>query len=258
MYHPFDHKEQTEFYDELDGFFSQRPRNLELLVVAEVNFNLGVQTPMFKDVLGTFGIDNLNQKGKDILYLLNSNNLNILLSYFQHANYVTYRTFSPVHSPHMLDNFMCCANFFKRVTVCKTTTSGAQSDHSAIRVNFKLTSIKLNTDKAEKIVIDWKTIREDTYTNKVFNCRLHCSLMEQDIFYFEPTNGNDYTSFNQLILHAAQTTATKPKFEKKGWFHFSKDALLPAISRRDKLLHSLRTVTFQATQYLKQALTSAQ
>ena len=82
--------------------------------------------------------------------------------------------------------------------------------------------------------------------------------MEQDLCYFEPTNGNDYTSFNQLILHAAQTTATEPKFENMGWFHFSKDALLPAISRRDKLLHSLRTVTFQATQYLKQALTLSQ
>ena len=82
--------------------------------------------------------------------------------------------------------------------------------------------------------------------------------MEQDLCYFEPTNGNVYTSFNQLILHAAQTTATKPKFENKGWFHFSKYALLPAISRRDELLHSLRIVTFQATHYLKQVLTSAQ
>ena len=82
--------------------------------------------------------------------------------------------------------------------------------------------------------------------------------MEQDICYFEPTDVNDYTSFNQLILHAAQTTVTKPKFENKGWFHFSKDALLPAISRRDEILHSLCTATFQATQYLKQALKSAQ
>ena len=82
--------------------------------------------------------------------------------------------------------------------------------------------------------------------------------MEKDLCYFEPTNGNDYTSFNQLILHTDQTTATKPKFENKGWFHFSKDAILPAISRCDKLLQSLRTATFQATQYLKQALTLAQ
>ena len=82
--------------------------------------------------------------------------------------------------------------------------------------------------------------------------------MEQDLWYFEPTNGNNYTSSNQLIIHAAQTTATKPKFENNGWFNLSKDALLPAISRREKLVHSLRTATFQATQYLKQALTSVQ
>ena len=113
MYHPFDHKEQTEFYDKLDGLFSQRLRNSELLVGADVDCNLRVRTPMFKDVLGTFEIDNRNQKGKDLFYLLKSNNLKILLSYFQHANYVTYRTFSAVHSPQILDNFMCCANFSK-------------------------------------------------------------------------------------------------------------------------------------------------
>ena len=42
IYHPFDPKEQTEFYDELDRFFSQQPRNSELLVGADMNCNLGV------------------------------------------------------------------------------------------------------------------------------------------------------------------------------------------------------------------------
>ena len=51
--------------------------------------------------------------------------------------------------------------------------------------------------------------------------------MVQELYIFEPTNGNDYTSFNQPILNSDQTTATKPKFENKGWFNFSKDSLLP-------------------------------
>ena len=68
---------------------------------------------MFRDVIGKHGIDNRNNKGKDLLYIINYFNLKTLLTYFEHANYVTYRTFSAKHSPHMLDNLFCCDKFFK-------------------------------------------------------------------------------------------------------------------------------------------------
>ena len=47
IYHPHDHAEQTEFYDNLESFINSRPRKLELLIGADVNYNLGVRTPMF-------------------------------------------------------------------------------------------------------------------------------------------------------------------------------------------------------------------
>ena len=107
VYHPYDHAEQIEFYDELESFLGGKPRNSELLLGVDVNCNLGIRTPMFRDVIGPHGINNRNNKGKDLLYLLKSFNLKILLTFFQHANYVTYRSFSARQSPHMLDNFIC-------------------------------------------------------------------------------------------------------------------------------------------------------
>ena len=160
-YHPYDHVEQIEFYDELDSFLSNRPRNSELLLGADVNCNVGVRSTMFKDVVGPNGLGNRNLKGKDFLFLLKSNQLKILLTFFTHDNYVTYRNFSASKSPHMLDNFICCNEFFKRVTDCKVVKTGARSDHSPIQVKFKLTAIRLDLTKSDTTIIDWEKIRMD-------------------------------------------------------------------------------------------------
>ena len=194
---------------------------------------------MFRDILGRHGINNRTNKGKDLLFLIKSFNLKILLTYFQHATFVTYGSFSAKKSPHILDNFICCNGFFKRVIDCKTSVSGARSDHSAVKIKFKLTAIKLNLKRDALTVIDWEKNCTDPPTNADFNERLHFNLMEQNVYNFEPTDEVDYTTFNKLILQFAQATATKIKSEDKGWFHHSKSALLPAIVRRDQFLHSI-------------------
>ena len=82
---------------------------------------------MFPDVIGPNGLSNRNLKGKDLLYLLKSTQFKVLLSYYTQNNYVTYRNFSASKIPHMLDNFICCDKFFKRVTDCKVVTTGIGS-----------------------------------------------------------------------------------------------------------------------------------
>ena len=85
-YHPYEHAEQIEFYDELDRFFTNRPQNLELLLGADVNCNVGIWSKMLQDVIGPNGLSNRNLKGKDLLYLLKYNQFKILLSYYKHNN----------------------------------------------------------------------------------------------------------------------------------------------------------------------------
>ena len=57
---------------------------------------------------------------------------------------------------------------------------------------------------------------------------------------YEPTDGQEYTTFNSLILQAASERATKIKHKNKGWFNHSLATLLPVITNRDNLLHLLR------------------
>ena len=101
--------------------------------------------------------------------------------YFTHDNYVTYRNFSASKSPHMLDNFICCNDFFKHVIDCKVVKTGARSDHSPIQVKFKLMAIKLNMTKSDMIVIDWENIRINKEAKETFNANLHVSLMSHSI-----------------------------------------------------------------------------
>ena len=129
----------------------------------------------------------------------------------------------------MLDNFICCNKFFKRVTDCKVVKTGAHSDHLPIQTKFKLTAIKLNIPKSDTVFIDWEEIWANRESKEKFNVKLHLSLMQHGIY--EPTKGQRYTTFNSLIFRAASNTATKLKHENKGWFHHSLATLLPVITR---------------------------
>ena len=113
IYHPYEFNKQREFYDELDHFITTRPRNSEILMGADVNFNVGIISKRFKDILGPHGLDNRSLKGRDLLYLYKSNNFKILLSFFAHTNYITYRSFNESKTPHTLDNFISCGDFSK-------------------------------------------------------------------------------------------------------------------------------------------------
>ena len=92
MYHPYDFEEQKEFYPELDNFISNRPRNAEILMGADINCNVGITSNRFNHTLGPHEIDLWNSKGRELLYLYRTNNLKLMLSYFKHHNYVTYRS----------------------------------------------------------------------------------------------------------------------------------------------------------------------
>ena len=114
IYHPVEHDEQKLFNDELDTFYTNAPRNSEILAGHDINANIGISSPMFNDVLGPNGIINRNAKGKDLLFLIKSQKLKVLLSYFTQKCYTTWKSFAIGNSPHMLDNFICSESFFKR------------------------------------------------------------------------------------------------------------------------------------------------
>ena len=200
----------------------------------DVNCNVGKISKRFKDILGPHGLYNRNLKGRQILYLYKSNNFKILLSFFAHTNYITYRSFNDSKTPHMLDNFIICGKFFKRIRDCKVNRLGVRCDHAAIMTQFRLTAIKFNNNRDDLMILNWQKIQTEKTENSIFNTKLF------DLTFLTETSDLRYTEFNDNILSAVQDIATKQKSENRGWFHHSEKHLLPIIAYRDYLLHHLR------------------
>ena len=123
---------------------------------------------------------------------------------------------------------------------CKVSNIGVRSDHSAVIVCFKITAIKFKVkEKINKIIV-WKKNNGDAETNIEFNLRISENI----------TDEHTYTDFNDEILQAAKVaTTTNPK--NQGWFHHSKDHLLPAIELRDHLLTILRNMNEEDTRNVR-------
>ena len=75
IYHQHNKFEQNEFYDELDQFITNRPRNSEILMGADIKCNVGITSKRLINKLGSQGINNRNIKERELLYLYKTNNL---------------------------------------------------------------------------------------------------------------------------------------------------------------------------------------
>ena len=102
----------------------------------DVNANLGNRKKLYKGVIGPFGIDNRNMKGRRLLSVLSQNIPRVTNSYFKKPSFVTRRSFNASRSPHMLDVITTSDSFFKHVRDCGVTSTGMWSDHSAVRLTF--------------------------------------------------------------------------------------------------------------------------
>ena len=148
---------------------------------ADINCNVGVVSKRFGDTLGPYGIDNRNIKGRELLYLYKTNNLKIILSYFNNNSYIIDRSFNNKKSSHMLDNFVCCDQLFKSINDWKVTKLVVRSDHTAIFTKFILTSINFNNDQQESNVIDWGKFRTDEDTKYIFNDKLNELIKKKQV-----------------------------------------------------------------------------
>ena len=82
IYHPDDIKESGEFNETLSLMMNLIAKNVEFIGGHDVNANLGVRKQMYKKVIGTYGLDNRNMKGRNLLGVLMENNLWVVNSFF--------------------------------------------------------------------------------------------------------------------------------------------------------------------------------
>ena len=100
-----------------------------------------MQYRMFQDVLQQQVPDYHNIKGKDLTFLLKIKCFRLLLTYFKHMNYTTWRSFNYTRYPHMSENFICSQTLFRQVKDFKVVNIEIHSDHTDILTTFNTTLI---------------------------------------------------------------------------------------------------------------------
>ena len=149
-------------------------------------------------MIGPYGINNRNARGKDLLFLLNSIKFIVLLTYYGHESYTTWRSFNSTRSLHILEIFICYQPFFCRVKDCKVVNIEMRSEHTSISTSFKLTAIKFKVNEKIAARIDWKLIGYHKLNNKLFSNSLS-NYIDQS---------NTYSNYNKHILESGTNTAT--------------------------------------------------
>ena len=196
----------------------------------DVNANLGVMKIMHRKVIGIHGLNNRNKKGRNLLGVLNANNLRVVNSFFKNQNYTMWRSFCDKKSPHMMDVITCSTSFFKYVNDCGAVPDGVRSDHSAVRIIFLNLSIKFKSNFIERPIIDWKSIQQIPELNDKFNLILHGKLRK----------ANNYTEFNEAILASGEESAMILQSKCQGWYHHKRDTLSPVLDAQNEVLYHIR------------------
>ena len=155
------------FNEKLETLYKTITRNSKLIYGQDANSNIGVRSKILCDVIGPNGINNRNAKGEDLLFLRNSIKFRVLLTYFRHNNYTTWRSFNSTRYPHVIDNFICYRKLLCRVKDCKLVNTGMHSDHKSILTSFKITEIKFKVNEKVLAHIDWKLIGHHKLTNEL-------------------------------------------------------------------------------------------
>ena len=100
-----------------------------------------------------------------------------------------------------------------------------------LQLEFTNRFIKFKTTFIKKPLIDWKTVKEKDKVNNKFNVNSRNRLQT-------PFN---YTKFNDDILCSGEDTAMINNSENQGWFHFSRNTLVPTREARNSVLHDIRS-----------------
>jgi hypothetical protein len=186
VYHPCtktgEDKLYLQFLETLDNLLGQAPANLEIIMGADVNSNIGkhngIHSTEFCTALGPHGLAKRNMKGESLLHICLAYQLRVMNTFFEtksgspgHSTWTSNRpTSSGIADSHMLDLNVCSVALHKRIRNCCTTLDGLDSDHRAVSLDLNLTSIKYKARSSlNRGNIDWRKICEEDEQRKLYN-----------------------------------------------------------------------------------------
>jgi exonuclease III len=144
VYHPWN-EDYEEFNNQLDSALANDvPHGYEIIIGGDINAQIGVcDCDELNDVLGPFGIETRNEKGRDVIQTYQCNNLRFMNACFEHKNnYFTHESNNRERTRSVIDIIAVSRSLAHLVTDCKVVDNGIHSDHSAISMTWNLQSNK--------------------------------------------------------------------------------------------------------------------
>ena len=130
-------------------------------------------------ILGPFGIETRNDKGRDFFRPTNAFRLRIMNTCFQHEHYATHESSNEQKTKSMIDTIAVSQQLVSSVTDCAVTNDGIYSDHSAVRMSWNWRTNKPKFDTAlSKGKPNHRKIQYDQNTNAIYNDFLRGRLSE--------------------------------------------------------------------------------
>ena len=103
---------------------------------AQVGRRKDSDSDRYDEVLGPYGLDARNKKGRDLLQVYQTNSLSIMNTFFDAPNHVTYALFNEERTECMLDMIAVSRGYREHVIYCRAVDDGVRSDHAAIRLTL--------------------------------------------------------------------------------------------------------------------------
>ena len=173
VYHPYDDT-HFAFNSELDEVLSRMADDRDIVMGGDMNAQVGRRRDSdpdsYSNVLGPFGLEAQNDKGRDLLQVYLSNKLCIMNTFYEASSHVTHISCNKEKTECMLDMTSVSKGIFSRVSDCRKVDDGIRSDHSAICLKLMTCSIEFNRAGAvSNGEVDREKILNDSKTNSDFN-----------------------------------------------------------------------------------------
>ena len=153
-----DKEDQLLFYNNLSSIYATIPANYILFSGQDLNASLGTNNNSKLKCIGPYGLNNRNSKGKEAINILNLHNLFAPLTFFEHKNYTTWKSFDGYNRPYQLDQWVCSSLNYTEDD--KVVSYGIPSDHSAIKLKLKFRIHEKKKSETIKIV-DWNLLLDE-------------------------------------------------------------------------------------------------
>jgi len=224
-----DEKVRAVFFEHLEICVNSKRSKEKLILAMDTNSSMGVRKSESDSVLGPYGVEHVNEAGREFYDFCSTNQLRAASTFFPKRRYQTW-----IHPcsrlGHQIDHFLVSKDSFASVMDCHTL--GAQlhgSDHFPLRMKFRIARrLRKQHDPKTAGRINREKLRgpdcAKDFANKV----------EEKII--QSGQQCSYDTLVNAIKDAADENLRSEARRRPSWFEAQEEELRLLIQRRDTAL----------------------